>query len=53
MPSFLNPSKAVKRLHKQSAAVLVNAILRKIDRSFTPVSLPAAKLSYLNGLSRD
>lgn len=29
---------AIKRLHKQSAAVLVNAILRKIDRSFTPVS---------------
>ena len=30
---------AIKRLHKQSAAVLVNAILRKTDRKFTPVSL--------------
>ena len=30
---------AIKRLHKQSAAALVNAILRKVDREFKPASL--------------
>lgn len=30
---------AIKRLHKQSAATLVNAILRKVDRDFKPTTL--------------
>lgn len=30
---------ATKRLHKQSAAFLVNAVLRKVDRDFKPTSL--------------
>lgn len=29
---------AIKRLHKQSAAFLVNAVLRKVDREFKPAS---------------
>ncbi|MCY3859392.1 MAG: 16S rRNA (cytosine(967)-C(5))-methyltransferase [Gammaproteobacteria bacterium] len=30
---------AIKRMHKQSAAFLVNAVLRKVDRDFRPASL--------------
>ncbi|MCY4128135.1 MAG: 16S rRNA (cytosine(967)-C(5))-methyltransferase [Gammaproteobacteria bacterium] len=30
---------AIKRLHKQSAAFLVNAVLRKVERDFKPKSL--------------
>lgn len=30
---------AVRRLHKQSAAFLVNAVLRKVERDFKPTSL--------------
>ncbi|MCY4093887.1 MAG: 16S rRNA (cytosine(967)-C(5))-methyltransferase [Gammaproteobacteria bacterium] len=30
---------AIKRMHKQSAAFLVNAVLRKVERDFKPASL--------------